>query len=89
MTMSDPNASQNISNGKTVPANAVSDTDRAIPPVDGLARLREVLNEASQLPPHERSAWLARNIEDAEEREVIAALLLACDGEEFIDADAD
>ncbi|MEP6483335.1 MAG: hypothetical protein ABJB01_02715 [Rudaea sp.] len=64
----------------------ISDVHNAISRTD-VSRLRDVFNDAIDIPIDERSAWLIENISDPDERQAIATLLLAYDGEGFFDVD--
>ena len=87
--MTDPSTRQNISQrtgaGRSDAARSDSDVHRSIAAADWMKRLRDALNATMPLPPHERQAWLRRNIEDAEEREAIATLLHAYGGGDIDD----
>jgi hypothetical protein len=85
--MTDPNGKLMLSSEKNGSGAFISDVHRSISPVDCLSRLRDALNDAAEIPPEERDVWLAQNVADDEEREAIATLLLAFDGDGFIDAD--
>lgn len=63
----------------------ISGAHAAISPNDSIGRLRELFNEAADVPVNEREMWLMRNVSDADERQAVAALLQAYDGDEAID----
>lgn len=65
----------------------ISDAHRCFSQTD-VARLRDAFNDALGIPTGERNTWLARNIADPDERQAIATLLLAHDGDGLIDVDA-
>ena len=66
-----------------------SEVQFSISSTDCLSKLRDVLNEAVEIPMGERAEWLMRNVDDQEERQAIAALLLAYDGDGFMELDAE
>jgi hypothetical protein len=66
----------------------VCDVQRSISQTDCLFALREVLNAALEIPAGERAAWLMRHIDDPEDRQAVATLLLAHDGEGLLEVDA-
>ena len=67
----------------------ISDVHRTISPTACLSRLRDVFNEAIEIPTSERKLWLQENIGDPEERQAVATLLHAYDSDGFIEGDAD
>lgn len=61
----------------------------SVSPTDCVSQLADVLNAVMQIPPSERTAWLAQNVHDPEDRQAVATLLLAYDGDGFLDVDTD
>ena len=66
----------------------ISDAHRTFSRTD-VSRLREIFNDAVAIPANDRRAWLMRNVADPDEREAIATLLLAYDGDGLFDVDGD
>ena len=73
--------------GTEIAGQFISGVHRAISPTD-VARLCEVFNDAVEIPIGERNAWLMQNVADSDERQAIATLLLAYDGDGLLDVDA-
>jgi hypothetical protein len=73
--------------GAASASSFISDVHRLISPTD-VARLRDVFNGAIEIPITKRKAWLMQNVADPDERQAIATLLLAYDGDGLFDVDA-
>lgn len=75
---------------QTDDAHPLPDTDFAARAGDTLARLRELFERVVELDAATRSAWLAANVPDAEERIALERLLAADQSEDgYLDVSAD
>jgi len=66
-------------------SNHISGPHGTVSTGGSIDRLRELLNQAANIPTIERRTWLSRNVSDPEERRALVALLLAYDGDGIID----